>query len=183
MNEQIIGQYDLVAKDFLAEGTLELIVKPIDMVTYWKRCSAVADFVARFYKVKESNNVNENLISTVFNEMIENAAKYSTKRDSDIYVSVKLYNTILKIEVQNVCNKLHCETLIKRLNLILAEETNLDELYIHEMENKMNGAKESGIGLLMLLKDFHIDLGVKIKDLGSDLFQINFQVFYIMQEV
>jgi hypothetical protein len=182
MKEQIIGQYDLAPENMPAEGMLEVRVKPIDMVTYWKRCSAVADFVARFYNVKTTNHASENLISTVFNEMIENAAKYSTKRDSEIHVEVKLYNTILKIQVQNVCNKLHCDTLINRLSMLLSPETDLDELYVKEMELKMNGSKESGIGLLMLLKDFQMNLGLKIVDLGSDLFQVNFRVFYLMQE-
>jgi len=182
MNEKIIGQYDLTPENMPAEGSLEVKIQPIDMVTYWKRCSAIADFVARFYNVNEKNHANENLISTVFNEIIENAAKYSTKRDSEIQVDVKLYNTILKIQVQNTCNKFHCETLENRMRILLSEDTDLNELYIQEMEQKANGTKESGIGLLMLLKDFQISLGLKTIDLGSDLYHVIFQVFYLMQE-
>ncbi len=178
----IVGDFNIVPANLPAEGTLALGIQPIDMVTYWRRCSAVANFIADFYKKDKGDTEHENLISTVFNELIENASKYSTKRDSEIYIDLKLYNTVLLMQIKNVCNKLHYESLKHRLEKLLDPDTDLEELYVSEMEKKTHGDKNSGIGLLMLLKDYHIQIGAKFELFTDDLYNVTVQVYYFMEE-
>ncbi len=181
MEPIIFGDYDLIKDDLPAEGTIYMRLKPIDIVTYWRRCGAVANFVASFYKDDTDSKLNENLISTVFNELIENASKYSNKRDSEITIDIRLYNIILLMQVKNVCNKTHFEAIKNRLELLLSPNVDLNDIYIEEMEKKMAGAKDSGVGLLMLLKDFKIQFGTKIVPLGDDNYEINVQAYYFME--
>lgn len=183
MNENFIGEFDLIPEILPPEGHMEMVVKPIDMVTYWRRCGSVSNFVADFYKVEKQSDYHENLISTIFNELIENASKYSTKRDSEIYIDIKLYNTILKLQVKNTCNKTNYLSLKKRLEQLLSTN-DLDDLYLKEMTAKSRGDIESGIGLLLILKDYNIKIGAKFEENPQEgLYDIIFQVYYYMEEV
>ncbi len=183
MEDIVIGDYDAIAETLPAEGFLQLIVKPIDMVTYWRRCGSLSNFVANFYRNPYNvDALDENLISTIFNELIENAAKYSTKRDSDIYIEVKMYNTILKMQVQNVCNQKNFEALKKSMGKLLDSDYNLDDLYMKRMMEKSSADKDSGIGLLMLLKDFPVKVGVKLSSSEDGSYQVCVQAYYFLRE-
>ena len=183
MQEIILGEYNFIPDHIPSEGELQLRVKPIDMVTYWRRCGAVANFIANFYRNPQDEiyHLNENLISTVFNELIENAAKYSTKRDSDINISLKLYNTVLKMEVENICSHKHMESFQKSMEKIIAfDQDELDNLYLSKLEAKNAGDKDSSIGLLMLKKDYALQLSAKISPLEGDLFRVSVHAYYNM---
>jgi len=162
---------------------LNLRIRPIDLVTYWRRCSAIANFVADYYKKDKNDFRHENIISTVFNEIIENASKYSTKQFSDIDIEVSLFNAILFMQMKNYSNKLHAENLIKRIKLLTDINTNLEELYLKEMYEKSQVATESGIGLLMLLKDYNIQIGAKFSLKTEDIYEVIIQIFYLMEEI
>jgi hypothetical protein len=183
MSEILIGDFNLIPEVLPPEGQMKMVVKPIDMVTYWRRCGSVSNFIADFYKITKNADFHENLISTIFNELIENASKYSTKRDSEIFIDVKLYNTILKIQIKNTCNKTNYFALYARLEKLLST-SDLDELYLTEMIAKSRGDLDSGIGLLLILKDYNIKIGAKFEEHPEkDLFDIIFQVYYYMEEV
>ncbi|MGM0532392.1 MAG: slr1658 superfamily regulator [Bacteroidota bacterium] len=178
MKEQILGDYELTPDYLPAEGDLKLTVKPIDLITHWRRCGMIADFVAEYYESGETE-IDKNIVSTVFNELIENASKYSTKRDSEIHIEVKRYNRILKMQVSNISNQSYFESLINRLTHIINSK-NLDELFYNEMLKKANGDKQSEIGLLIMIKDYQIKLGAKLAEKGEDLFEITVQAYYFI---
>lgn len=182
MNSQtlIMGDFDLVPNDLAAEGNLHITVKPIDMVTYWRRCGAVSNFVGSFYNITSKNSDHENLISTIFNELIENAAKYSTKRDSDIIIDVQLYNTILKMQIENACNEKNKDSLTSILNKLISFD-DINDLYYKEIEKKMTDKGSSaGIGLIMLKKDFNIKIGAKFLNVAENEFIVTMQIYYFM---
>jgi hypothetical protein len=183
MQEIILGDYDLIPDTIPSEGELHLRVKPIDMVTYWRRCGAVANFIANFYRNPQDEiyHLNENLISTTFNELIENAAKYSTKRESDIGISLKLYNTILKMEVENICSQKHMEAFQKSMEKIIdSDNDELDSFYLNKIEAKHAGDKDSGIGLLMLKKDYSLQLSAKITPIEGEVYRVSVHAYYSM---
>lgn len=182
MEPIILGEFNILPETLPAEGELNISLNPIDMATYWRRCGAVADFVANFYHNTSTvvDEGNKNLVSTVFNELIENATKYSTKRDSEIKVNIKLYNTILKMHIVNECNKTNYEALKNGVDKLLSEG-DLDGLYINKMIAKSENSKESGIGLLMIIKDYDIKIGLRISDLGNDLYKVEVQAYYFME--
>lgn len=182
MEKTHIGHYGIIPDSFPAEGKVNMVVKPIDMVTYWKRCGALADFIAKFYANNSiANDPNENLISTIFNELIENAAKYSTKRDTTIKIDLSLYNTILKMQVENFSTETNFRLLREQAELLF-NSTDLDEMYVEKMENKLLGGEDSGIGLLMLIKDYPIKMGFQFENTEENPFKIITQVYFYMEE-
>jgi hypothetical protein len=179
MKEKVLGDYELTPDYLPAEGDLRFTVKPIDLITHWRRCGTIANFVAEYHETGETE-IDKNIVSTIFNELIENASKYSTKRDSEIQVEVKRYNKILKMQVSNTSNQSYFESLIKRLTLIINSQ-NLDDLFYDEMLKKESGDKQSEIGLLLIFKDYQVKLGAKLVEKGEDLFDITVQAYYFIE--
>jgi len=178
MKEKVLGDYELTPDYLPAEGDLKFTVKPIDLITHWRRCGIIANFVAEYHESGETE-IDKNIVSTVFNELIENASKYSTKRDSEIQIEVKRYNKILKMQVSNTSNQSYFESLINRLTLIINSQ-NLDDLFYNEMSKKASGDKQSEIGLLLIFKDYQVKLGAKLVEKGEDLFDITVQAYYFI---
>ncbi len=181
MKTEIIGDFNLIPEGLPAEGVVHLDLKPIDLITYWRRCGQTSNFIANFYKLTSKDTKNENSVSTVFNELIENAAKYSTKRESEITVDVKLYNTQLLIQVKNTCNSTNYKSLKNRL-IKLLETEDLDQLYLEDMMSKVEENKSSGIGLLIILKDYNVKIGAKLEEKEGGLYDTTIQVYYFMEE-
>lgn len=179
MKEKVLGDYELTPDYLPAEGDLRFTVKPIDLITQWRRCGTIANFVAEYHETGETE-IDKNIVSTIFNELIENASKYSTKRDSEIQVEVKRYNKILKMQVSNTSNQSYFESLINRLTLIINSQ-NLDDLFYDEMLKKESGDKQSEIGLLLIFKDYQVKLGAKLVEKGEDLFDITVQAYYFIE--
>src|SRR5690606_7617144 len=147
-----IGEFDIIPDSIPAEGDVFIRIKPIDFITYWKRCGILADFAASFYAFTQDHpSVQENIISTVVNELIENATKYSDKRNGDVRIHMKLYDTVLKIQTENFTPKLHYQKLQKHL-MLLTQTDDLDMLYINTLATKPTDTVDSGIGLLLLIK-------------------------------
>ena len=95
------------------------------------------------------------------NELVENAAKFSKQKSSSIRVQLKHFINLLSIEVTN-------ETSIKlgeSFKDYIKKITNVDheKLYFEKLESKTENDTTSGMGLLMLLKDYPTHLGVQFK--------------------
>lgn len=158
-----IGDFDIIPESMPAEGDVSVTVRPIDLNAYWKRCGIMADFAAAFYAyAHEQPNVHKNIISTIFNELIENASKYSVKRDAEVKIQMKMYDTVLKIEVVNTTPQPHFEKLQKHLTE-LTNSDDLDELYVEILSSNLGKPVESGMGLLILTKDYDLKIGAQFR--------------------
>lgn len=178
-----IGEFDKIPDSIPAEGDMYVRVKPIDIITYWKRCGIMADFAAAFYAFTQESPVElENIISTIVNELIENATKYSVKRDGEVKIHMKLYDTVLKIETENYTPKLHFQKLWNHLTK-LTQTKDLEELYIKTLADKPPGATDSGIGLLLLLKDYQIKIGAQFQQMeDSGQYKVIIQTYYYIEQ-
>lgn len=182
MNNLILGDFDFIPSHLPAEGALNIMINPIDLMTSWKRCGALANFVASFYSDERDfgKKLDANLISTIFNELMENAAKYSDKRDALITVNTKLYNNILKMEVENYARKQYFNSLKNHFETLLNTK-DLDNLYLRQMEKSIEDEQTSGIGLLLLLKDYPIKLGIRLEEIDDGMYKITVQVYYFIE--
>ena len=175
----IIGEFDLIPQELPAESHISFIASPIDMMTLWKRCSTLSNFIADFYEhiYEETNKEkSQEMVSTILNEFIENAAKYSLKRDVNINIDICLYDTILKFEITNYTTTVQKDALLKSaIDIFNADD--LEELYINKLQYKMEGSKESGIGLLMLLKDYPMKTGIKVSKIEDNKHEVIVKVF------
>ena len=182
MTIDTLGEFDIIPDSIPAEGDVFIRVKPIDFITYWKRCGIMADFAASFYAFTQDNpEEQENIISTIFNELIENATKYSVKRHGEIKVHMKLYDTVLKIQTENFTPKLHFQKLRSHIKK-LTESNDLDELYINTLAGKPADPSESGIGLLLMIKDYNIKLGAQFHhNVETDQYKVIIQTYYYIE--
>ena len=183
MNEEVIlGDFNRIPDGIPAEGDVFIRLKPIDMISYWKRCSMLSDFVAAFYaNPREQSQVLENSISTIFNELIENAIKCSIKRDGEVKIHVKLYDSILRIDIENITTSNHYDSFQKHAKKLIECE-DLESLYYQTLAEKSDNASEgSGIGLLLLMKDYPIKFGVKFTNVNG-VKSANIQVYYSLED-
>ncbi|MCC5918230.1 MAG: hypothetical protein JJU02_13000 [Cryomorphaceae bacterium] len=181
MNEEVvIGDFNIIHESIPAEGNVFIRLKPIDMISYWKRCGMLADFVAAFYgNTREKSQVLENSISTIFNELIENATKYSVKRGGEVKIHLMLYDSILKIEIENITTINHYEGYKKHVkNLLECED--LEGLYYQTLAEKSDSPEGSGIGIMLLLKDYPIKIGARFHS-EDGTHRVKIQVYYSLE--
>ncbi|WCL50314.1 DUF6272 family protein [Leptospira sp. GIMC2001] len=192
MKELLLGDYGkVVPSEQVPDSHVEIIITPLDLVTYWKRVGILADFVAGFYSysflpvdvaVKDiSETPVFHSISTVFNEMVENAAKYSMDKKSNITINLNQYGGIFKMQVENSTSKESAMNFHRVMSEVFASD-DLDSLYFKKLEeNSQNPSGHSGIGLMMILKDYPAKMGVRIREDDKQAFVLT-EVYYQTEE-
>lgn len=181
-NEVFYGDFDLIPPTLPAESHIEIQFQPIDLITFWRRCGLTANFAATFFSYCYQNNLNaENSISTILNELLENAAKFSKARSGKIDLVMKQHGTVLLIEVKNYVSDMlrdNFEKVVK--NLITG---NIDEKYFAHLESKQDGDPQSGIGYLMMYKDYPVRFGYRLKRIEADNNEITVRAFLNSEEI
>jgi hypothetical protein len=168
---RVIGDYNIIPEGIHPDGQMSLIFQPIDMMTYWRRCGLSANFVAGFYSYCfQSSESKSNSLSTIINELLENASKFSKAKDGKIEVDLKHYGNLLKVEISNITSKSlkdNFESFVEKLS-----PDNVEELYFHNLETKASNDPKSGLGILMMLKDYPVRFGYSFKEIDSDSYEI-----------
>lgn len=141
------------------------------MTFYWKRCDVLSNFISQFYfHSYESKRLDKNAISTIINELVENAAKYSDKENSKIYIEIKDLGSDLRLEVKNRVTPWMKAIFENKIQTI--QQGNINQLYFDALESRNNGSGSEGMGLLILLKDYQLKLAyefTKTEELDFDL--------------
>lgn len=173
MVELFLGDYNkIVPVNQKPDSNVEIKITPLDLVTYWKRVGILADFVAGFYSYSflppelAVKDITETpvftSISTVFNEMVENAAKYSVDKKAKIKINLNQYGNLFKMQVENTTSVESAMNFHDIMETIFSTD-DLDSLYFQKLEdNSVNPTGHSGIGLMMILKDYPVKMGVRI---------------------
>lgn len=159
------------------DSRIEILLKPLDLMAHWRRIGILSDFIGYFYgfsflpnlptdspEMRNSEIVNS--ISTVFNELLENAAKYSFDKKADIDIHLIHRGRAFEMLVRNRTNDDHVKAYEESLNEIFSSN-NLDELYVSKLELNENDPHHSGIGLIMVLKDYPVEMEVVLETAGS----------------
>lgn len=179
---KIIGEYNIIPETLPADGQLKLLFQPIDMTTYWRRCGLTANFVAGFYSYcYEASDAKANSLSTIINELLENASKFSKAREGRINVELKHYGNLLKIDVLNVASKTLRESFEAFVHKLMSED--VEELYFNTLETKEDGDTKSGLGLLMMLKDYPVRFGYSFKEIDADTHEITVRAIINVEEI
>jgi hypothetical protein len=180
MQDFTIGSYNLISENQPAEGDITIRLKPIDLITYWKRCGTLANFMAAFYAYTlETPMELENSISTVFNELIENATKYSVKKEAEVSIKMMLYDTVLKMQIENITTEHHFKKFQAHFRKLI-EANDLEEAYFEALIKKADEKYDSGIGLLLIMKDYPIKMGVRFIEDAKGKFKIITQTFFFI---
>ncbi|MBM9592479.1 ATP-binding protein [Leptospira sp. 201903075] len=167
---------------------IQIQLKPLDLMRHWRRIGIMSDFIGYFYgfsflpdipsdsmDMKNSDIVNS--ISTVFNELLENAAKYSYDKKADIDISLIHRGKIFEILVQNQSNEQNViayETSLKEI----FSTNDLESLYLEKLETNENDPQHSGIGLIIVLKDYPVEMEVIIESNGEETTVTNRVIYF-----
>lgn len=174
-------------KNLLLQGNifyhsqLSISVSAADMAFYWKRCDVLANFISQFYFYSyESKQIDKNTISTVINELVENAAKHSDKENNKITIEIKDLGNQLRIEVKNKITP-WMKAIFE--NKILTLQTNpINDLYFEALEANNRGNANFGIGLLRLLKDYQLPIAYEFTKLEGNVFEITMRAHILISE-
>ncbi|EMK10919.1 MULTISPECIES: slr1658 superfamily regulator [Leptospira] len=174
------GHYNLVPDSLPSESEFTLKLRPMDLRVQWRRCSLTADYISNYCSYQEKLDPDtSNTISIIINELIENAAKFSKDRKGEIFLDLKYYSEILKIEVKNLTDETSKNKLEKSISTL--GDRNSDETYINKL--KKGEKNDSGIGLLLLSKDFPVRLGFLINEVSSATYEVIVRAYLDLNEV
>lgn len=139
---------------------IELEVVPIDLVTQWRRCGMIADFLADYMVYGfERRDTARSVLSTVVNELVENAVKFSTDTRSVAHVSIRHHRDVVHAEIRNDASEKHVQSLREVLEQLAHEEATA--VFRRRMEDRR------GLGLAMLAKDYGATVGATVGPAGA----------------
>jgi hypothetical protein len=173
--EQSFGIYK-DKKNTMAEKTPDLsldFVVPLELIENWKKCSLVSNFFANYqsFNFKDQEKVVV-ILSTVINELLENAIKFTSDKNKLVSISLKHFDSNVSIETVNLSNAHNVtklKTMIRKLTTSDPEKLILEQIE-SAAEHDLN---ESGLGLLTILRDFEASLGIKIIEKPEiDLYEV-----------
>jgi hypothetical protein len=156
---EILGRYEDHTE---GEKALKLRLNHADLIRIWKRCGITADYGASYasYSYQDIEGV-ENTASTILNELIENAAKYSRGNQGDIEILITLKSDCIYFQVDNIIDEAHyCGFYEFAREMMQCGDVN--SLYIEKIKAAAeSGGEASGIGLLTILVNFNAGMGFK----------------------
>lgn len=141
-------------------SAIEMEVVPIDLVTEWRRCGMIADFMAD-YMVHgfERRDTARSVLSTVMNELVENAAKFSADARAPAHASIRHHGEVVHLEVRNAATASH----VQHLRGLLAELAGGDATTVWQTRI----GDRRGLGLAMLARDYGATVGATAASTGE----------------
>ena len=154
MEEHIfIGDEIEFEKDI--ETTFTFSFLPIDIFDNWDRAGSLSDFIADYFGTYFVSEASHNVISTVFNELIENAVKFTKNNSQPISIVVKKRKNDLISRITNTIPR-HRKTAFIGICKDLFDK-DLDELFLNKIEDGAADSRKSGIGLILIKKDYQVE--------------------------
>ncbi len=153
-----IGNYDSMVE--ITKDQLSVAVTMEDCKSHWHRCSLLANFAANYFSgfYPTNNNIN-NAFSTIINELIENAVKYSEPSNSSIEIRLYRLEKDTVITCVNSIEKTQYEK-FKGFAEELVKCNEIDKLYKETLESKAL-SETSGLGLISIINYYNSKLGFK----------------------
>jgi hypothetical protein len=161
----------------------ELSLRALELVTHWKRCGLTADWLAGFcaYDFEPAaRTAANNVLSTAINELIENAAKFCADKTEPLVVAAHHHGDVIRIETRNRVDLRQAERLRRALADLTASD--LDAVFAQRIEHQA-APGASGVGLLILVKDYHAKVGAKLVVLPSGQLDAHIAVTLEAEEV
>lgn len=159
---------DVIDTEQNIENIFRVTLLPLDIFDFWERCGQFSDFVAAYFQHNFADRpACKNLISTVINELVENSVKYSKNKSQPIELVIRKRGDRLLITVTNSVPRHQKEKFAGVCQELF--ERDLDELYVERVQASSMDAKYSGLGLILLKKDYNAQLGFTFFDNDEDL--------------
>jgi len=159
----------------LSELSLSLV--PLAIVAEWTRCGETADFVARYFAHDfDDRELAGNVLSTVVNELLENAVKFASDKSIPARLTVREYAERLCIVTRNVAAPGQAAAFGAAVSRLA--EGDPEGMFAERIASppETGGA---GIGLIILRKDYGARVGVRITpsdDGGADVVEVEVEI-------
>lgn len=159
----------LVTRSGVPEPLVELTLRTraIEYIVQWSRCGMTADYLADFFSYCFRNRKTAKaVLSTVINELLENAVKFSSERRLPLTVSVKHLGGFVLVETSSTTDEKQVrafENALSELQLHGAEELFYRTVAQPVVYGQMNAPTKSRLGLILLKKDYDATLGVRME--------------------
>lgn len=154
-----------------AENRFSLSLLPIDIFDHWDRCGDLADFVGGYFQYSFRSANSRSIVSTVVNELLENAVKYSRNKSSLIQLDIRKRQEHIVARVSNLIPRNQREHFITICRDLF--ERDLEELYLEKLTRGQQDHTFSGIGLILLKKDYEARLGMNIVLESDDTIRVD----------
>ena len=176
------GPRPIVVSEPISEMSVQS--SAIDFVMQWRRCGMTADYLADFLAYAfEQRDAARSVVSTVANELIENAVKFSSDKSRLIQLSVRNFGSALQLEAVNYASAEQVASFRKTLTTLCQGDP--ARLFVAQMERAAATAQAgSGVGLILLCRDYGAQLGVNAEpDTQPATFRVSVQVTLRAQEI
>jgi hypothetical protein len=111
-----------------------------------------SDFIAKFQGISLPNpEVSIHNLSTIINELIENAIKFSANEDETIEVKIHHIDNTIEIQTTNICQEKAALNLQKQIKKITSSSNPESLLTSQLLKSASQSSSQSGIGLLSLV--------------------------------
>ncbi|PKL37656.1 MAG: hypothetical protein CVV44_15035 [Spirochaetae bacterium HGW-Spirochaetae-1] len=163
--DTIIG--DSIDLDKAYNNKLYLSLVPENVLSQWSRVSDVANFIADFYNHDLPSPLAHNTISTVLNELIENAVKFAHDKSVPIDIYTFKNNNEFIFRVTNTVSEGAIDDFSRLCSTLFSQD--LNRLYIQRIEDLFHNRAKTGIGLILLKKDYRMDINFGFSRMGGRL--------------
>ena len=143
---------DEIDFDHETENCVSVSFLPLDFFDFWERGSLLSNFIADYFMHNFPDDAAQNLISTVLNELIENAVKFTRNNSMPIKITLKKRREELLIRAENALPMHRKNSFVAICRQLF--EKNLDEMYIERINKNIEDPTSSGIGLILIKKDY-----------------------------
>jgi hypothetical protein len=165
MMARVVGDLPEITGPPLGSAEVELV--PLDMIAHWDRCGATADWAANLLAYNfDHRDAAANVLSTVINELLENAVKFSSDKRRPIRLRVAQRADRVLVETENTADAGQARVLEAHVAAMFADRGELFGRLIARAAAGEVGAP--GVGLLVVRRDFRATLGVELSPLDDD---------------
>jgi len=138
-------------------------VFPLELMAHWRKCSLVSNFLANYHILTfQKQKKAQVVLSTVINELIENAIKFNADQNKLVSISLQRNPDVITIETMNTSDQKNVTKVKKFVSTL--NSGNYEKLFMDTLEKvALSNSNSSGLGLLTILKDYNAKLGIKIE--------------------
>jgi len=136
-------------------------VVPLELVSQWRRCGLVSDFLANYHSFCFRDPKKAlSILSTIINELLENAVKFSNDKNKLVTLSLRHANNTIYVETINTTT--HANAAKLNEFAFKLDHTDAETLFFEQLETAATQSGISGLGLLSIIKDYDAQLGLLI---------------------
>ncbi len=149
-----------IQKTWGADFSIDFVV-PLELVSQWRRCGLVSDFLANYHSFCFNDPKKAlSILSTIINELLENAVKFSIDKNKLVTLSLRHSNHTIYIETINIAHQENASKLNEFAFKL--DQNDADTLFFEQLETAATTSGLSGLGLHSIIKDYDAQLGLLI---------------------